>query len=273
MDRDLFHRFMVVVIAAVEITTELYRIQNTELSLLVNLLNAFNSTPPVIMTCEDQVWDMDDASSDSEDDGERPVKRRRFWEEYPPDRAPGLYETLVLGVWPEHAARQLLLLGGTADVDYLNQKYVKFFRVHFPGFLHLYGILRCVLEKADTHMRQSIPGEKKLFIFLYWLAHGSTNSSLAHTWSISTATVHYMKIDVVNKLSTPGGFVRQMVRFPRGAELTAVMEGFADLASLPGCCGAMDGTFVQMPCPSGEDSCSMLNHATGLFGKADSTRS
>jgi hypothetical protein len=34
-----------------------------------------------------------------------------------------------------------------------------------------------------------------------------------------------MKIDVVNKLSTPGGFVRQMVRFPRGVDLTAVMEG------------------------------------------------
>jgi hypothetical protein len=115
---------MVVVITTVEITTELYRIQNTKVSLLVNLLNAFNSTPPVIMTCEDQIWDMDDPPIDSDVDGERLVQRRRFWEEYPPDRALGLYETHVIGVWPEHAAGQLLLLGGTADVDYLNQKYV-----------------------------------------------------------------------------------------------------------------------------------------------------
>jgi hypothetical protein len=91
MDRELFHRFMVVVIAAVEFMTELYRIQNTELSLLVNCLNAFNSTPPVIMTCEVQIWDRDDAFSDNDNDGERPVKRRRFREEYPLDTKHMLY--------------------------------------------------------------------------------------------------------------------------------------------------------------------------------------
>jgi hypothetical protein len=43
-----------VVIAAVKILEELIRIQNLELHLLVNVLSAFNSTPLVTLTCEDQ---------------------------------------------------------------------------------------------------------------------------------------------------------------------------------------------------------------------------
>jgi hypothetical protein len=251
---------MFLFICTLHIMEESQRLQSTQLHLLVYVMAVLNSTPPLASVVEDtseevrRILDVLESDSDDDEEGLRTAKRRRFWMEYKGRK--GLYENFVIGAWPANAAGELLKLGEGADLAYMNEKYKQFFRVDFTGFMKLYVIVQSVLVKEDTIMRESIPGEKKLCIFLYWLAHANTNDVLSHLWVVSTAAIYFFKLATLNKLCEAEGFVSTMIRFPRLGDLLPVMDGFADLASLPGCCGAMDGTFVKMPCPKGDDSAS-----------------
>ena len=46
--------------------------------------------------------------------------------------------------------------------------------------------------------------------------------------------------------------VTESIKFPTGGELVQVMTDFEGLCKLPGCCGAIDGTFTKPAGPWGD---------------------
>jgi hypothetical protein len=140
-----------------------------------------------------------------------------------------------------------------AGQAYIDESYRKEFRVTKAMFDKLYDRFKGALDKEDSNMRMSIPGRKKLAVFLSWLARGNDNHALAITYKISKASIIALQRDMCNEMNKPGGFVQQYIKLPVAGELRGVMDGFQRLCGLPGCCGAMDGTFVAIKAPSGQE--------------------
>lgn len=103
------------------------------------------------------------------------------------------------------------------------------------------------LEKAGTNLRFAIPAMKRLAVFLDWLASGSTYKSLADKYDISAAScTQIIHAGVTHFHATA---VDDAIRVPAGDELDYVMKRFEELCHLPGVCGAVDGTFVEIAKP------------------------
>jgi hypothetical protein len=84
-------------------------------------------------------------------------------------------------------------------------------------------------------------------VFLDWLATGSTYKSLARTYDISPAIIsRIIRSSVYHFRQTA---VKDALKLPKGAELQHVMQEFELLCHLPGVCGALDGTFIEISKP------------------------
>jgi hypothetical protein len=149
----------------------------------------------------------------------------------------GMYEKQMKGDW-----ELLLTMGHHATVDRL---YYDFFRMNRATFQMLFRKYGYRLEVETTKMRDSIPAEKRMAVFLFWVAHASSYKALAATFDIGKSTVVYIIHQAVHVFRKY--MVTDSIRFPESAaEIEAVMKGFEDLCGLPFCAGAVDGTFVQM---------------------------
>ena len=108
---------------------------------------------------------------------------RRFWSAHdtPHGSVEGRWERKVLGLWR---------IRGLTVPDYEDHKYMKTFRVDKVTFDQLYDIVGADLEKQDTAMRKSIPGKKRMEIFLHWMAHCTKFEQLAEDDCLGVSTVH-----------------------------------------------------------------------------------
>jgi hypothetical protein len=140
-----------------------------------------------------------------------------------------------------------------AGKAYINESYRREFRITEPMFDKLYARFKGVLDKDNTRMRKSIPGRKKLAVFLSWLARGNDNHTLATIYKISRASIIALQRDMCNEMNKSGGFVQEYIKLPGPVELRGIMDGFQNLCGLPGCCGAMDGTFVAIKAPNDQE--------------------
>ena len=104
------------------------------------------------------------------------------------------------------------------------------------------------MDRANTNRRFAVPGMKRLAVFLDWLASGSTYNNLRDKYDISKALIsEIINAYVVHFRETA---VRDHIKLPASGRLQEVMKDFELLCHLPGVCGALDGTFVEIGKPT-----------------------
>lgn len=165
-------------------------------------------------------------------------RRRRFWTAHPLGEDVGTWEAEVTGTW----ARL-----GVMYPDVEEKKFAQRYRVNKPTFKNLLEKLGHVLVKEDTNMRSSIGPQKRLAIFLHWLAHGCEYHELAAEYRIGTSTVHQIIHDILPAVCA---LAETEILFPNTpSALETTMLGFQHLSGVPGCAGAIDGTFMAINKP------------------------
>jgi hypothetical protein len=107
-------------------------------------------------------------------------------------------------------------------------------------------------RKCRAPGRETLSAAKCLAITLEWLAHGVPFNVLARTYDVGKTTVVNVVHQVVKVLHRH--LVPHTIHFPTSQELPGVIDRFSHLCRLPGCCGALDGTFMRIERPrvSGE---------------------
>lgn len=158
---------------------------------------------------------------------------RRFWSLNVPDEG-GYWERQVQGSWVRRGVEE--------------EKFVAKFRVEKYVFNQLHQKYGAELEKEVTNMRSTIPGRKRLAILLHWLAVGGSYEKIGDLYNVGHSTVCTILHDAIDVLVRR--LVPEVIVFPEGQELQAVIRDFESLCYLPQCCGAVDGTFMKMSKPT-----------------------
>ena len=166
--------------------------------------------------------------------GSLPCKRR-FWSAHPAGDDQGTWENEILGTWNR-------LGQDFADVE--DDRFVEKFRMSKSTFLSMYDLVQESIECQTTHLRSTIPGKKRLAIFLQWMAHAEEFQQLAKEYRIGTSTVH----GIVHQCASAFRILApRFITFPEGEHKVAeIISGFKALCNLPGCGGAVDGTFMRI---------------------------
>lgn len=178
-----------------------------------------------------------------------PRRKRRLWSvRYDPETK----KEVSCGAWKHYIlvlAPRLKLMG---YIDLSDKYYMLLFRMPQAAFEALYDMVGWRLAKKDTKMRKSVPGKKAMDIFLCWLAHGHKQTQLAIMFCVDQSTVS--KLLKRATFVFLHHFVATAFVLPAGQDLLMIEQGFRNLWGLPGCIGAVDGTFmhIQQPHPWGE---------------------
>ena len=163
-------------------------------------------------------------------------RKRRFW-----------VAVRNAGVWEGEFKSSLQIMEERGYDDWVDHQYKIHFRMDKHSFLRLHGKYDHALEKNDTRLRKSIPSDKRLAITLHWLSHGLSFEQLGLMYAIGKSTavgIVHSTIAVLRRILVP-----DCIRFPEGRELDHVLTDFENLAGLPQCAGAIDGTFMRTDKP------------------------
>jgi hypothetical protein len=131
------------------------------------------------------------------------------------------------------------------------------FRVSKNVFKILCTALHPFLVKEDTHLRQSIPVEVRVAIALYALGSVAEYRLIGKPFGVQRCTVCVILHEFCNALAE-SNLRKRLLRFPKGDELAAVIQGFEDEWGFPQCAGAVDGTHIPI-CPPAENSRDYFN--------------
>ena len=172
---------------------------------------------------------------------------RRWWSIHRTGGQEGFWEVKVQQ-W--HRIAAAFPVPGDAD-DYVDTRYLRTYRVDYRTFQLLCQLTERDLELATTRFRAPVPPAKRLAMCLHWLAHGMTFDQLNWRavlhWSFN-CPLHCAWCNCF--FESLASLVPTAIKFPSGTELDNVMAGFRDLAQLPMCAGAIDGTFVHIKKPA-----------------------
>lgn len=152
------------------------------------------------------------------------------------------------GVWENYIMDRAVSLSLRGFQDLSDKYYMILFRMPKAAFEYLYTAYGYRMAKKDTNRRKSIPGRKRMAIFLTYLAHGHKQEQLQVLYDVSQA--------VISRIIGEGlqVFLQFMVpveiTVPVGQQLVGVAQGFRSLAGMEGCIGAVDGTFFHIQQPS-----------------------
>ena len=169
---------------------------------------------------------------------------RRWWSIHRTGGQEGFWEVKVQQ-W--HRIAAAFPVPGDAD-DYVDTRYLRTYRVDYRTFQFLCQLTERDLELATTRFRAPVPPAKRLAMCLHWLAHGMTFDQLGEQYCTGASTAHSIVHGAIAVLKA--SLVPTAIKFPSGTELDNVMAGFRDLAQLPMCGGAIDGTFVHIKKPA-----------------------
>ncbi|KAF6263805.1 hypothetical protein COO60DRAFT_1488537 [Scenedesmus sp. NREL 46B-D3] len=118
------------------------------------------------------------------------------------------------------------------------------FRMDKEAFDELHVKYGHRMARLDTNYRQAVPSEKRMAIFLSYLAHGHKQQQLAILWDVSQPVVSRILAD--GRAVFRNYMVDEEIHAPSGADVDDIAAGFEALAGMPGCVGAVDGTFFHI---------------------------
>lgn len=166
-------------------------------------------------------------------------RKRRFWCAL---RSPG--------AWNQEALRNWKSMGGDWQLDdWEDDQYKLHLRMTKLAFWKLHSVMARHISRRTTPFRAPVSSHKRLAMTLYWLAHGSSFSTLSLLFGVAKSTSVAVVHDTVRELHLQ--LVPKAIKFPTGRRLRQVMREFKSLSGLPRCGGAIDGTFVKIIKPKG----------------------
>ncbi|CAH1778086.1 unnamed protein product [Owenia fusiformis] len=96
--------------------------------------------------------------------------------------------------------------------------------------------------------RQEISTKKKVLVGLWYFANKETIHSLAVTFGVANSTIH----DIVQEFVASVMQIKDdVVRWPTTEEMDVSEAAFREFRGIPGIVGAIDGTYMPIPKPSG----------------------
>ena len=161
-------------------------------------------------------------------------RRRRFWVALRSE-----------GVWEREFGGSFRAMGRRGFTDWEDNQYMLHLRFGKDAFWRLHAEYGEGLERENTHMRRAVSSEKRLAMTLHWLAHSLPVQQLALLYGVGKSTAVSIVHDTIEHLQTQ--LVPNAVKFPTSERaLGQAMEEFEQLAGLPCCAGAIDGTFMKI---------------------------
>jgi hypothetical protein len=158
----------------------------------------------------------------------------------------GMYERDVCGTWEErlNLAEERSDTNAGAWVDSQYRRYFRMDRQTFNRFFATYGYL-FPGDDSTSRFRPVVGSRKRMCIVLNWLATGDTYAMIGAVFDLSRGEICKVVHEGVTVLRNT--LVREEIKFPESSvELLDACRGFYGLCSLPGACGALDGTFVKI---------------------------
>ncbi|CAN8032339.1 unnamed protein product, partial [Ixodes persulcatus] len=126
--------------------------------------------------------------------------------------------------------------------------YRELLRMDEGTFEELLGLVRPLIKKEDTNMRESIKPDTRLELTLRFLATGESQKSLAYQFRLGHGTVHAILWETCAAICTTLG---HLVHTPATEEeWLAKAEDFKMIWQFPNCVAAIDGKHVQIVKPA-----------------------
>jgi hypothetical protein len=94
-----------------------------------------------------------------------------------------------------------------------------------------------LVERMDTHYRQSVPVKKRVAMALFRLATGAKYSEVADKFGLGESTAFICTRQLCDALCTR---FKHFLAFPKPELLDQIAKRFEQISGLPNCCGAID---------------------------------
>ncbi|XP_037917509.1 uncharacterized protein LOC119655612 isoform X3 [Hermetia illucens] len=130
--------------------------------------------------------------------------------------------------------------------DYLFKNFTRMSQIDYNILLDM---IRPLITKRDTVMREAIPAEIRLAITLRYLATGDSYASLSFLFKVSTQSISKIVPEVAKSIcSALKDYIKDT------GDWRVVANNFDKNWNFPHCCGAMDGKHVLIRCPQNSGS-------------------
>ncbi|XP_057307667.1 uncharacterized protein LOC130645634 [Hydractinia symbiolongicarpus] len=126
--------------------------------------------------------------------------------------------------------------------------FFRYLRMSPDRFEHLLSLVGPVIQRQDTHMRESISAEQRLVITIRYLSSGDAQQSLCYSFRISKSTIssiisetciaiyEQLKIKYLNAPNAQEDWLR-------------IADTFEANWNMPHVIGAIDGKHIRIQCP------------------------
>ena len=143
--------------------------------------------------------------------------------------------------------------------EFSDQEWYENFRLSRATFQFLVEELKPVLKLQDTKMRKAVEVEKRVGLFLYFIASTAIYRTLSNLFGLSRGFVciciRRVAAVVLRKLKP------KYMSFAKGDELAHVIAIYKEKWGFPMCAGAIDGTHIPISTPQ-------QNHASYINRKS-----
>lgn len=133
------------------------------------------------------------------------------------------------------------------DTD--REYHFKYVRMSKERFDHLLGMIRHLITKKDTQMREAISAEERLVITLRFLSTGMSQQDLCFAFRVGRTTVCNIVREVCAAIFD---ILSPIYMRPPTTEdeWRHISNDFESLWDLPHCIGAIDGKHIRIDCPN-----------------------
>lgn len=179
--------------------------------------------------------------TDDDDEDESPNNRRSVWvrDWLEKRETDGAYAKLLIELRNGDSGEQKL--------------FRDFMRMTHADFDYLLQLVKPLIEKSDTQMRNAISAGERLALTLHYLATGQSFRSLQFIFRIPQNTISEIIPPVLDAIWSV--LKDEYVRTPSTVEeWLEVAEGFEQQWNFPHCLGAVDGKHVVMVAPPNSGS-------------------
>ena len=115
-------------------------------------------------------------------------------------------------------------------------------------FEHLLSLVGPVIQKQDTHLRESISAEERLVVTLRFLSSGDAQQSLCYSFRMGRTTVSNIISETCQAIYDQ--LRKKYLCTPSSQEdWLEIAKNFEESWNLPHVIGAIDGKHIRMQCP------------------------
>lgn len=115
-------------------------------------------------------------------------------------------------------------------------------------FEHLLSLVGPIIQKKETHMRESISAEERLVVTLRFLSSGDAQQSLCYAFRLGKTTVSNIISETCQAIYEQ--LKRKYMHAPGSEEeWLEIAKAFEESWNMPHVIGAIDGKHIRMQCP------------------------